>query len=317
MVLEYAEHGSLAVLQEKEDLPAQVRLSLCLDVAQGLDILHRCGIIHGDIKGENVLVFSNPQKKYVAKLADFGFSVVGEVAADAVHLAGTRPWKAPETIGPVRKNHLKLTDVYSYGLFVWRTAIDGMNPFSLLLPAGLSVDESSAGIERMKQADQLIRRCSLEHWYVSFVIASQKSKAVSPAPLSSEQTMQMLSRGLKHLSSGSAGSDELDQFFKYTLHAFSSLSLPTQQIESLLLDSARSNPFYGKVSAVLAKCLTKDPISRNLGSVIELFHGTPVPWRPWVLISTLLDPPVLDPFPIFLYSVLHSYSFLMTFTIIP
>jgi len=36
MVLEYAEHGSLAVLQEKEDLPAQVRLSLCLDVAQGL-----------------------------------------------------------------------------------------------------------------------------------------------------------------------------------------------------------------------------------------------------------------------------------------
>jgi hypothetical protein len=74
--------------------------------------------------------------------------------------------------------------------------------------------------------------------------------------------------------------DELDQVSKHTLHAFSSLSLPTQQIENLLLVSARSNPFYGKVGAVLAQCLTKDPMSRNLGSVIEPFHGTPFTWRP-------------------------------------
>jgi serine/threonine protein kinase len=278
IVLEYAEHGSLAALQEKEDLPAQVRLNLCLDVAQGLDILHRCGIIHGDMKGENVLVFSHPQKKYLAKIADFGFSVVGEVASHAIHLAGTRPWKAPETIGPVQRDQLKLTDVYSYGLFVWRTAVDGMNPFSLLLPAGLNVDESHAEIERMKQADELTRRCSLEHWYISYAIASQKSKAVSQTPLSLQQTTQLLARCLTYMSSGTAASDELNQIFKYTLHAVSSLSLPTQQVENLLLLSAGSNPFYGKVSAVLAKCLGKNPMSRNLGSAIEVLHGKLVTW---------------------------------------
>jgi hypothetical protein len=62
----------------------------------------------------------------------------------------------------VQTDQLKLTDVYSYGLFVWRTAIDSMNPFSLLLPAGLSVDESNAEIERMKQTDEPSRRCALE-----------------------------------------------------------------------------------------------------------------------------------------------------------
>lgn len=276
IVLEHAEHGSLAALQEKEDLPTQNRLSLCLDVAHGLDILHRCGIIHGDMKAENVLVFSHPEKKYIAKIADFGFSVVGEVATGAMHLAGTRPWKAPETTSPVQRDQLKFTDVYSYGLFVWRTAVDGMNPFSILLPAGLNVDEFNAEVERMKQADELTRRSSLEHWYISYVIASQRSKAISQVPLSLQQTMQLLQRCLSYISLGEAALDEANQIFKYTLQTFSSQSLPTQQVETLLLLSAGSNPFYGKVSAVLAKCLGKNPMSRNLGSAIEVLQGKPV-----------------------------------------
>ncbi|ERF69389.1 hypothetical protein EPUS_05934 [Endocarpon pusillum Z07020] len=276
IVLEHAEHGSLAALQEKEELLPQARLSLCLDVAQGLDILHRCGIIHGDVKAENVLVFSHPEKKYIAKIADFGFSVVGEAAAVAMHLAGTRPWKAPETTGPVQRDQLKFTDVYSYGLFVWRTAVDSMNPFSFLLPAGLKADEFNAEVERIKQADELTRRCSPEHWYISYIKASRRWKAVSQVPLSLEQTTQLLQRCLSYMSSGSADSDEITQIFRYTFQAFSSHSLPTQQIETLLLLRAASDPFYGKVSAVLAQCLGKDPMSRYLGRAIEFLQGKPV-----------------------------------------
>lgn len=169
---------------------------MCLDVAHGLDILHSCGIIHGDVKAENVLIFSHPEKKYVAKIADFGFSVVGEAATAAMHLAGTRPWKAPETIGPVQRDLLKLTDVYSYGLFVWRTAVDSMNHFSILLPATLKADEFNAEIERMKQADELTKRCPLEHWYITYVKASRRWKAVSQLPLSLQQTTQLLQRCL-------------------------------------------------------------------------------------------------------------------------
>lgn len=120
VVVEYAEHGTLADLQEKIFLPSTVRQNLCLDVALGLDILHRCGIVHGDVKSENVLIFTHPERQYVAKVADFGYSVVAGAADLMINVGGTRPWKAPEANIPVSKAQSKLTDVYSFGLLVWR-----------------------------------------------------------------------------------------------------------------------------------------------------------------------------------------------------
>ncbi len=71
VVVGYADHGTLADLQEKINLSSKLRQSLCLDVGLGLDILHRCGIVHRDVKAENVLVFSNSERQYVAKVSDF------------------------------------------------------------------------------------------------------------------------------------------------------------------------------------------------------------------------------------------------------
>jgi serine/threonine protein kinase len=76
LVVEYAERRDLASLHEKELLSSELKQSLCLDISLGLDILHRCGIMHGDVKTENILVFPDSQKTYIAKVADFGFSVV-------------------------------------------------------------------------------------------------------------------------------------------------------------------------------------------------------------------------------------------------
>lgn len=91
LVVEYAEHGNLAQLQGREDLEPSMRSSLALDVGAGIQVLHRCGIIHGDVKSENVLIFSHQEKKYLAKVADFGFSLVGQATEPGVYIGGTKP----------------------------------------------------------------------------------------------------------------------------------------------------------------------------------------------------------------------------------
>ncbi|KAK3385136.1 hypothetical protein B0H63DRAFT_472415 [Podospora didyma] len=137
LVIERATRGTLARLLVKEALPsAGVRANLMLDTASGLEVLHACGIIHGDIKLENVLAFDNPDPReahsrpFIAKLADFGGALF-DVSASSVLPSGTRPWNAPEWRQQLDADGLPLTDVYSLGFTLWRILAVGKNPFLL------------------------------------------------------------------------------------------------------------------------------------------------------------------------------------------
>jgi serine/threonine protein kinase/ankyrin repeat protein len=134
LVMEYARFGSLQSLQaHSAPLSFAVKQKLCHDVARGLSILHACGIIHGDLKHENVLVFDNPYNEppgqpYLAKLADFGGAAMDMEHSKLQSLTvGTPPYQAPEisTSMELSADGLKKTDVYSFGLLFWRTILDG------------------------------------------------------------------------------------------------------------------------------------------------------------------------------------------------
>ena len=143
LVVEVAELGNLAEVLEtsrKEDRPLDFgqKLALCIDVAHGLEILHACDIVHGDVKLENILTFEEEdeaKKQYNAydlrcKLTDFG---VSRVSAEQVVIGGSRPWQAPECY---QESYFaieagKRTDVYSFGMLIWRVMLDG-DPFKLL-----------------------------------------------------------------------------------------------------------------------------------------------------------------------------------------
>ena len=75
------------------------------------------GLIHGDIKPQNVLVFKDATKKPTVKVADFGYSTLTAGESGKVFLPKSRPWNAPEHhLGEFNAQEAKKTDVYSFGM---------------------------------------------------------------------------------------------------------------------------------------------------------------------------------------------------------
>lgn len=134
----------------------EVLQQLCLDVGCGLDRVHQCGLVHGDLKPLNVLIFKTSNHvPYVAKLADFGFSV-GELDAHhdgLITLQGcSHGWTAPEVEHHIEHGTsitvagLMAADRFSYGMLLLSTMCYG----GRVLPHDLS--KSEEGIESITSA---------------------------------------------------------------------------------------------------------------------------------------------------------------------
>ena len=76
------------------------------------------GVVHGDIKPQNVLVFKDAtNRKITVKVTDFGYSTLTVGESGKVSLPKSRPWNAPEHhFGEFESREAKKTDVYSFGM---------------------------------------------------------------------------------------------------------------------------------------------------------------------------------------------------------
>ncbi|EAY77608.1 hypothetical protein OsI_32650 [Oryza sativa Indica Group] len=95
LLLEYAPGGSLAdvVARNGDRLDESAFRAYAADVLRGLDYLHGKLVVHGDVKGSNVLVGADGR----AKLADFGCArVVMPGGSKQPVLGGTPAFMAPE-----------------------------------------------------------------------------------------------------------------------------------------------------------------------------------------------------------------------------
>lgn len=135
LILEYADGGTLKDLLHRDHLSRQAKLGICCDIAYGLTSLHEVGIIHGDIKPQNILIFQGSSSQdartsWIAKLSDFGGAImdVSDGRRDLLR-TGTHPWNAPEWKTEMQPSDMKQTDVYSFGLVIWNIAADGVDPF--------------------------------------------------------------------------------------------------------------------------------------------------------------------------------------------
>ena len=75
------------------------------------------GVIHGDIKPENILIYSENDGRYVAKVIDFGYSTLSKTDSDPIKMPYSELWTAPERhhreILPIQARKM---DAYSFGI---------------------------------------------------------------------------------------------------------------------------------------------------------------------------------------------------------
>jgi serine/threonine protein kinase len=128
-MIDYADRGTLQDLFENSSaLDFSSKLSLFRDVAEGLQALHSCKVAHGDLKLQNILVYSNPQEAFTAKLSVVGGALLDNPAGFQKP-TGIPPWTAPEYKMERPREHLLLSDIYAWGLLFWRIILDGQDPF--------------------------------------------------------------------------------------------------------------------------------------------------------------------------------------------
>jgi serine/threonine protein kinase len=92
IVLEYLPGGDLFQLTKTRPLPIKRALHYLEQVCSGLAHAHKCGVIHRDIKPQNLLLTAD---KEIVKIADFGVARL-EGADGAITRVGTNIYSAPE-----------------------------------------------------------------------------------------------------------------------------------------------------------------------------------------------------------------------------
>lgn len=113
----YQGRGSLRMILDAqlEDLSWYRKVTIARQVASGLNCLHKCFIIHRDIKADNVLVNYN----WSVVVADFGTSRCFGKAdkSEKENMIGTSEWMAPEMYG--EGDYDDKVDIYSYGILLY------------------------------------------------------------------------------------------------------------------------------------------------------------------------------------------------------
>ena len=92
IVLEYLSGGDMAALSRSRPLSIEKTLFYLEQVCSGLAHAHQCGVIHRDIKPQNLLLTADRQ---IVKIADFGVARL-EANEGAITRVGTNIYAAPE-----------------------------------------------------------------------------------------------------------------------------------------------------------------------------------------------------------------------------
>ncbi|KAG8895300.1 hypothetical protein FRB99_000659, partial [Tulasnella sp. 403] len=113
MVSPWAEGGCL--VQYLEQNPAAERTRFIRETADALNYLHEQNIIHGDVKGPNILLSQHTQ----VLLCDFGMSrSVSDKTQSQLQGGGSNRWIAPEIWQGERKTFE--SDVFSFGMTIYQ-----------------------------------------------------------------------------------------------------------------------------------------------------------------------------------------------------
>jgi serine/threonine-protein kinase len=126
LVMDYCEGGTLRSLLTEESRPSlPYSIRLVADVLAGLEQAHERGIVHCDIKPENILLHVHG-KGWTARISDFGIARLSQEMTQQDSPAGSPAYMAPERF---YGQYSISSDLYSVGILLFEL-IAGYRPFS-------------------------------------------------------------------------------------------------------------------------------------------------------------------------------------------
>src|SRR5215475_12101159 len=122
LVMEFVDGVALDRILEKGALPLPRACAWIAHAAEALDIAHKRGVIHGDVKPANILITADGR----LKLTDFGMARVAKREARDSALLGTPAYWCPEQI--MGRPQDARSDIFSLGVVLYEV-LTGTRPF--------------------------------------------------------------------------------------------------------------------------------------------------------------------------------------------
>ena len=126
IILEYVPGQTLKeLLEQTGSLPQETAVNYCMQILNALSAAHESGIIHRDVKPQNVIITPDG----VAKLTDFG--IAKDVQASTVTFAGSSVLGSAHYLSPEQAKGQPVTeesDIYSTGIMLYEM-LTGSVPF--------------------------------------------------------------------------------------------------------------------------------------------------------------------------------------------
>jgi serine/threonine-protein kinase len=132
MVLEYIPGEDLFMLLQRERPLLQARATkIAMQVADALVSAHAAGVIHRDLKPDNIMLIERDGDPDFVKVVDFGIAKVGAQPGQALtavgSVFGTPEYMAPEQARGIAVDHR--TDLYALGIVLYEMLV-GRSPFA-------------------------------------------------------------------------------------------------------------------------------------------------------------------------------------------
>lgn len=133
IVMEFLEGMGLdALLESQGRIPVSRALPILVQVADALDHAHKMGVIHRDLKAENVLLVEERNRRDIVKILDFGIArlMVPDCTNSRITAHG-QVFGTPEYMSPEQAADKPLdgrSDIYSLGVLAFEL-VTGQPPF--------------------------------------------------------------------------------------------------------------------------------------------------------------------------------------------
>ncbi len=208
--------------------PLEETLGLLLPVARALDFAHSNGIVHKDLKPENIMIRESDQKIY---LTDFGLaseirSTLSRKPGFATDISGTLPYMAPEQYLGRRVDGR--TDNWALGVILYEM-VEGVHPFQ-----GTTLEHYTMLV--CEKEPETPERLDPREWQI---VQSLLKKERKDRPENAQEILQSLRKGktIEILPKSSQSKEQEEQEKKKREHAetLARLQKEIQEKEAALL----------------------------------------------------------------------------------